>query len=78
MPEVDLHRYQLPDQEHERIFRDGIIPERLANGVRQCAPVVVSAGGQQERLVAADATEVESHGHFTRVLPSHQMRCIRL
>lgn len=46
MSEPDLHRYVLSEAEHERIFREEIVPTELAGAVSQARPVVVFVGGQ--------------------------------
>jgi hypothetical protein len=46
MPEFDLTRHRLDEAEHERIFREEIVPVEFADLTAQQNPLVVFVGGQ--------------------------------
>ncbi|WP_322754475.1 hypothetical protein [Frankia sp. Cas3] len=45
MSDVELTRYQLPPDEHERVFREEIVPFFFVGRTPQERPVAVFVGG---------------------------------
>ncbi|MFF5256871.1 zeta toxin family protein [Streptomyces leeuwenhoekii] len=68
---AEVERYRLPQEENERIFREGIVPELLHGRASQETPTVVFLVGQpgvgKSRVTEMVAAQLNRHGGFVDV-----------
>lgn len=69
--DLDLELHRLDPEEHDRIFRDEIVPQELAGLTRQQSPVAVFVGGQPGAGKTKTTTESVLDALTHRGTPAH-------